>query len=344
MHGVKRFSNKVTVWIFPGNRSGLSFSFYPRRVVCGLGICSLMALAFLFARYGVSDPGQRLVRDESLKTLTEYLSRRAAELPGGQTSTKTIRADERVERRLQILADEYLRVRNYEKQLKERASLLNTVLQDALKLDRDSSILDLHEKEPDDLYGSDTENGVGGGDNSSVPVLGHYPKLSKKVFGESQNPRTVLGILDHQSSVISRIPLGVPVHGKKTSGFGRRSSPFSRYRMQFHRGIDYAIDRDTRVVATADGVVLKAGWERGLGLVVKIDHGNGIETVYGHLSRAAVKVGQKVCRGQRIGLVGNTGRSTGPHVHYEVLVGGVARDPEPYVQLASLLPFLKVGK
>ena len=94
------------------------------------------------------------------------------------------------------------------------------------------------------------------------------------------------------------------------------------------------------VSATADGVVKKAGYIGAYGRTVVIDHGNGYETLYGHLSKVSVRVGHKVCRGERIGLAGSTGRSTGPHVHYEVRADGKPIDPTPLVELASLLKLI----
>lgn len=117
-----------------------------------------------------------------------------------------------------------------------------------------------------------------------------------------------------------------PVSGEVTSGFGWRSSPWGGGN-ELHQGIDIANSMGTPVLATADGKVVQSEWSEGYGNMVQIDHGNGIATIYGHNSGIIVTVGQSVSKGQIIAYLGNTGKSTGPHVHYEVRVSGTAVDP-----------------
>lgn len=117
-----------------------------------------------------------------------------------------------------------------------------------------------------------------------------------------------------------------PVKGWMTSGFGRRISPFTG-EPAMHRGIDISAPENTPLVAPANGVVVRAGWDGGLGNAIRIDHGYGYATMYGHLAKINVHVGQRVKRGQVIGLVGTTGLSTGPHLHYEVVVNLVPTNP-----------------
>ena len=113
-----------------------------------------------------------------------------------------------------------------------------------------------------------------------------------------------------------------------TSGFGRRWG-------RLHAGTDFAAPHGTPIYSTADGVVIHAGWQSGYGKLVKIQHEFGIETRYAHLSGINVKVGQRVSRGDRIGAMGNTGRSTGTHLHYEVRVGGEPVNPMIYIKAAN---------
>jgi murein DD-endopeptidase MepM/ murein hydrolase activator NlpD len=112
---------------------------------------------------------------------------------------------------------------------------------------------------------------------------------------------------------------------------GVRSNPFGGSSLEYHKGQDIAAPIGTPVIATADGTVVIAGWLRGYGWVVYIDHGNGISTRYGHLSRIDVTVGQSIKRGEQLGLVGSTGRSTGPHLHYEVRINGQPVSPLLYL-------------
>jgi len=121
-----------------------------------------------------------------------------------------------------------------------------------------------------------------------------------------------------------------PVKGWMTSGFGNRISPFTG-ELAMHNGIDIAAHRETPVVASAAGVVSYENFDSGLGKVIKLNHGYGLQSMYGHLSKTAVKIGQRVRRGDVIGYVGNTGLSTGPHLHYEVFVNDVPVNPMRYI-------------
>ncbi|CAH0497869.1 M23 family metallopeptidase [Novosphingobium sp. CECT 9465] len=116
-----------------------------------------------------------------------------------------------------------------------------------------------------------------------------------------------------------------------SSGYGMRNHPVLGGR-RAHKGIDLAASTGTPIRASADGVVEKADWFGGYGLFVQLDHGGAMETRYGHMSRVAVAEGQQVRKGDVIGYVGSTGRSTGPHLHYEVRVAGEAVNPVPYMQ------------
>jgi murein DD-endopeptidase MepM/ murein hydrolase activator NlpD len=122
-----------------------------------------------------------------------------------------------------------------------------------------------------------------------------------------------------------------PVAGAIRGGFGVRRNPFGGWGSEFHKGQDISAPYGAQVIATADGMIERAGWLRGYGQVVYVDHGNGISTRYGHLSRIDVTAGQMIKRGDQLGLVGSTGRSTGPHLHYEVRVDGQAINPVPYL-------------
>jgi murein DD-endopeptidase MepM/ murein hydrolase activator NlpD len=119
-----------------------------------------------------------------------------------------------------------------------------------------------------------------------------------------------------------------------TSAYGVRSDPF-RHLAAMHAGIDLAAPQGTAVYATADGTVDRADWFGGYGNCVEIDHGKGVATRFGHLSRILVHPGQLVHRGDVIALVGSTGRSTGPHLHYEVRIDGHAVNPVPFLQSAD---------
>ncbi|MDY0162984.1 M23 family metallopeptidase [Desulfobotulus sp.] len=141
---------------------------------------------------------------------------------------------------------------------------------------------------------------------------------------------TLLKSLENQRNLLAVTPAIRPADGWVTSRFGYRTSPFTGKR-EFHSGLDIANRIGTAVVATADGVVSFAGDRGAIGLVVTVDHGHGLVTRYGHLHKALVKAGQKVRRGEVIAKMGNSGRSTGPHVHYEVRLNGVPVNPGRYI-------------
>ena len=128
----------------------------------------------------------------------------------------------------------------------------------------------------------------------------------------------------------SSTPSVAPVRGLLNSGFGSRKDPITG-EGAFHPGLDISTRRHEPVLATAAGTVVKSGWAGDYGNAVEIDHGTGYQTVYGHLDAILVKEGQKVRRGERVGLVGSTGRSTGPHLHYEVRQGDRILNPLEYI-------------
>ena len=140
----------------------------------------------------------------------------------------------------------------------------------------------------------------------------------------------LLATLNERQSLLSATPSIKPARGWFTSKFGYRVSPFTQQPVM-HNGLDIAASPGSPIVAPADGVVSFAGYDPGYGKLVSIDHGYGVVTRFGHTSQLFVEVGQKVKRRDVIAAVGNTGRSTGPHVHYEVRVKNVPVDPANYV-------------
>jgi murein DD-endopeptidase MepM/ murein hydrolase activator NlpD len=141
-----------------------------------------------------------------------------------------------------------------------------------------------------------------------------------------------MGAARSLSSVVKALPLGEPVWTpRRSSGFGVRRDPFDGH-AAFHAGQDFAGGMQTPILATAPGVVAFVGQRTGYGNVVEIDHGSGFKTRYAHLAGAAVAVGQSVKAGDRIGAMGSTGRSTGPHLHYEVWRNGRVEDPARFLK------------
>lgn len=139
--------------------------------------------------------------------------------------------------------------------------------------------------------------------------------------------------MDRLNRTLALVPYRKPVIGEVefTSGFGVRSDPFLG-RPAMHTGLDFRAATGDPVRVTANGKVVSAGWSGGYGRMVEVDHGNGLSTRYGHLSEINVRVGETVKIGQVVGLVGSTGRSTGPHLHYETRIEGEAVDPQKFLR------------
>lgn len=140
----------------------------------------------------------------------------------------------------------------------------------------------------------------------------------------------LLNYLEDQINLLASTPAIRPAKGWKTSGFGYRKSPFTGLR-EFHKGLDIASRQGTPIIATADGVVSFRGNKGLLGKTIVLDHGHGMVTRYSHTHKILKKTGQTVKRGDTIALIGSSGRSTGPHLHYEVLLNGIRVNPEKYI-------------
>jgi murein DD-endopeptidase MepM/ murein hydrolase activator NlpD len=185
------------------------------------------------------------------------------------------------------------------------------------------------------------ELGVGGGgrgegQQSSIsngaidPGLKNAESIAQKAQGVDKNLDTLVRFFEDKSYRLATTPSIYPTAGWQTSSFGKRKDPFTG-EDEFHYGIDVAASHGSPVFATADGTVIKIKTEKIGGNVVIINHGGGVTTVYCHLSKFNVKVGQKVKRKDVIGFVGQTGKAIGPHVHYEVRKNGRAVNPYHYI-------------
>ncbi len=161
-------------------------------------------------------------------------------------------------------------------------------------------------------------------------------RMSRMIALQSRSFDTIARLVKEKESMLSSIPSIKPVradllaaHLDALSGFGWRVHPIHKVR-RFHKGIDFTADQGTAIQTTGDGTVVKADYDSGYGKCVIISHGYGYQTLYGHMSRIDVKEGDRVKKGQRIGLIGSTGQSTGPHCHYEVHLNGEVVNPVQY--------------
>jgi len=196
-----------------------------------------------------------------------------------------------------------------------------------------------------DYYSQESLAGIGGGEQTLADMLNGMDARQKELVGQidrdlerlrsevmvqEQGFNELIVFLDDQKSVLASVPSIMPTKGWITSGFKRRNDPFTG-RKTWHRGLDVSTNVGTPVVAPADGVVTYSGQKVDFGKIITIDHGNGYKTRYGHNSKLLARRGQRVKRGQVIAFVGNTGRSTGPHLHYEVIRNGVPVSPMDYI-------------
>ena len=228
-------------------------------------------------------------------------------------------------------------------QWQARANLLGT------RLDKYETVLSGIENRDDDVYRSiyglnpvADEYGAGRRDSlASTPLLlaSRVDALSRRTYARSKSLDEVHQISLHAGDMLSCVPSVPPILPKKgsyriSSPFGRRVDPVYGGR-EFHQGLDFATDKGNPVYATGDGVVEKAECKfSGYGNEIVVNHGYGYKTRYAHLSIIDVGVGMKVSRGEKIGAVGNSGKSTGPHLHYEVLHKDNRVNPAKYMDLS----------
>jgi murein DD-endopeptidase MepM/ murein hydrolase activator NlpD len=180
------------------------------------------------------------------------------------------------------------------------------------------------------LFSSKSKEEVLENANTSFAGSLEIPELVAELKKTIESVDEIKDYLRVQKDIYLATPQGYPVIGKITSNFGKRSDPISG-EMAFHSGIDISCNVGSPIHATADGVVSHSGWVQGSGFVVVIEHGCGLSTVYAHNKTNNVKVGQKIKRKDIIGYVGSTGKSTGPHLHYEVWKNGKSIDAQKYL-------------
>jgi murein DD-endopeptidase MepM/ murein hydrolase activator NlpD len=196
-----------------------------------------------------------------------------------------------------------------------------------------------------DYYSQESLLGIGGGETSLADMLSgldmrqsdlaaqvdrDLERMKGRVEAQEQGFSELVGFLEDRKSLLASTPSISPVRGWVTSAFRRRNDPFTGNAV-WHRGLDISTGMGTPVLAPADGVVTYIGRKVDFGNIMSLDHGYGYLTRYGHNSKIIVRAGQQVRRGQVIAFVGNTGKSTGPHLHYEVLRNGVPVNPQDYI-------------
>ena len=249
-------------------------------------------------------------------------------------------------------------IRSWQSEKLSHVSLLESQIQEReaefIRLKEEFTILEqLEDKlrtiaglKPHARPGADTaaggQGGPGLGDPATASMIGLAPRRAthgnpSELLADSSALRDkfeeILDVFQRERARLSCIPSINPVASQEawiSSGFGYRKDPINDNR-RFHEGCDIVAPRNTPVIAPADGVVKFSGWREGLGRSIQIEHGYGYETTYSHNSKLLVKKGDRVKRGDEIARVGSSGRSTGPHLHYEVYLNGKLVNPYKYV-------------
>ncbi len=281
----------------------------------------------LAAQTGVANTEMGRIRDTeiTLDMITAALSETARERDSKQA--EVARAEQETEAVAQKKAE-----------LEARNAVIFSKLEEALtisvepleKMFRDAGL------NPDQLIDS-VRSGYSGQGGPLSPIS--FSTMGLSGSPDETRANAILSGLDNLNlyrMAAYRVPLGMPLQTsfRMTSGYGYRNDPINGSGRK-HEGQDLAGDYGSPIYATADGTITYAGWEGGYGRLVKIQHAYGIETRYGHLSQIRVDVGQKVSRGERIGDMGNSGRSTGTHLHYEVRLSGSAVNPMTFIRAAN---------
>ncbi|MBN1203668.1 MAG: M23 family metallopeptidase [Myxococcaceae bacterium] len=242
-----------------------------------------------------------------------------------------------------ILREENLTLRGQLKSVRERIEHIGTTLDRVERFDQKLRAVTLLSDPQRNLAMGPTETEPGTtapatdtqftqlhASEAPTALMGRLDRLSAEATRQEQSLQELQAYFQDQKSLLASTPSLWPARGWVTSDFGQRLDPYTADRVT-HAGLDIAAPHGKEVYAPSDGTVLFAGLEGGYGNVIVIDHGYGIKTRYGHLSKMLVKAGDKVKRGARIAAVGNTGRSTGPHLHYEVRVNGIPQNPRKFI-------------
>lgn len=320
------------LWVVPPNEGKVrKFRFTLKRVAAACLFGILVAGLFV---YVLGDYGRlQLLRLENYISLSKLASEHQKLLHNNQSLRSQVNSLQTAQNKNQ----------NYEEDVKQRLEQLSSVIESATALgvfERGSRSRNGRPLEKDGVGGAEIDctrgamNRCGSMFSSSLESSADYLALSGV-----DSEKDLIRKLDHYIETLKVIPFGLPAKGDVSSGFGVRLSPFS-HSIRMHEGIDFSLDRGSNIYSSAFGTVKSVERNPTYGLVIDVEHNNRVVTRYAHLSRALVVAGQKISRGEVIALAGSTGLSTGPHLHFEVLVDGRPRDPARFLELAKQLKVL----
>ncbi len=296
---------KYTIMVIPSNSSGTRRFSVTRRV-----LLTTLTVFLFFVGSGLYFFNER-----------NLLAQHVAELlPLEEQSRAQKELIEKFEAKLRVLDDNLIGLRRLEEQLRIMASLKPDKRKNALGVGGISK----------DALPENLEKLTASEQRFVRRLNRRFQDIEKRTAGQETAFQELLRAFRDRGVLLAHTPSIWPVKGWLSSSFGHRISPFTN-RREFHAGIDIVAREGTPIFAPADGVVVRVGRQGGYGKVLEIRHMQGIATKFGHNSVNLVKAGQRVRRGDVIAKVGSTGRSTGPHLHYEVRINGVAVNPRLYI-------------
>ncbi|OED40147.1 hypothetical protein ACH42_17565 [Endozoicomonas sp. (ex Bugula neritina AB1)] len=260
---------------------------------------------------------EQVLTDEGLRNWKQTLSKQ-------QIEVEQVRSD--AERQIDALTLRLAELQGRLTRLDALGERLTT------KANLDDGEFDFNELPP---VGGPEDGGLGDGMYGKPKLLDVIDQLALQIDNREQQLDLLDSLLSNRTLYDESFLAGLPARkGWLSSRFGRRTDPFTG-KAAWHNGIDYAGKRGSDIISVASGVIVWSGNRSGYGLLVEVNHGNGYITRYAHNQESVVKVGEVVARGQAIAKMGSSGRSTGPHVHFEVLKNGKAQDPVKYMYRAS---------
>ncbi len=322
----------LCLWLIPGKDGRV------RKVKIGFGHVCAGATMISMVVMGMLYLGVDYARFVTARARIESLIKKAK---NGEVHEPLISEDyhDSLLSQIKFLTEEHNKSKNYEQQVRQRLAALQSALENGMPLEVFGEDPKLQSDK--DVGGAelDCSNGIGPCLPEASDVRASLKwDLESLVPGTKDDGQGLLSALQHYVTLLETMPISRPVVGWVTSGFGLRRSPFTKT-LTKHQGIDFSVPSNSQIVATADGIVKSVVRTRTYGLMIDIQHNNRVTTRYAHLNKASVKPGDKVCRGEIIGVSGSTGRSTGPHLHYEVRVDKKPVDPRLFLGVgASLSP------
>ncbi len=336
-----RLKKEFCIWVVsPTDGSVRKFRFSMLRVLGVFLIIAFLSSSFVYVTGDYTRV--QILRAKNYFTLQRTRSERD-ELISSNASLKTY---------LQDLLNEKGKAAEFQTSVEQRLLELTDVLETAQDFGVLPPEFEKHRKAT--VIDNSSEVGIGGDEEECTDSNDPACSVAKMSFSASDaraslsmerynsgldragKSDAVLKELEIYIDVLKKTPISSPAMGFVSSGYGYRRSPFSK-RISFHKGLDISLPYGSSVHATADGVIKSVERTPTYGLVIDIEHSPGVVSRYAHLSKAHVNPGQRVCRGQGIGLVGSSGRSTGPHLHYEVRVNDKSVNPEKLINLGRAL-------